>query len=77
MNVNIYKDYIKDISMNTIEQVKAEFVRTGQTREQWALKHGFTAGLVRAVLSGQTKNIRGDSHKIAVLLGMKEGEIVS
>lgn len=58
------------------EQVKAELARTGTTICGWAEKHGFTVSTVRHVMSGKSLNQYGDSHKIAVLLGMKDGIIL-
>lgn len=38
------------------------------------MQNGLTPSTVYAVLNGQKKCLRGESHKAAVLLGMKEGE---
>jgi gp16 family phage-associated protein len=62
--------------MKTLEQVKTELRRRGETVTGWALKHGFKADDVRAVIYGRSKWSWGESHKIAVTLGLKEGEIV-
>ena len=57
------------------EQVRAEFRRRGQSFAEWARERGFSRQLVSAVVAGHRKCLRGDSHRIAVLLGIKEGEI--
>lgn len=62
--------------MKTQEQAKAEFLRRGETVAHWARKHGFSIDHVRAVLRGKAKGNWGESHKIAVTLGIKDGEIV-
>lgn len=62
--------------MKSREQALAEIHRTGQTVCGWARKHGFNQTLVRAVLYGRIKGKWGESHKIAVLLGIKDGVIV-
>lgn len=62
--------------MKTLEQVKAEFKRRGETVAHWARKHGFAIDHVRAVLRGKAKGCWGESHKIAVTLSIKDGEIV-
>lgn len=49
--------------------------RSGQSVKQWALAHGFSVSLTYAVLAGKRKCLRGQSHKIAVELGIKDGEI--
>ena len=51
-------------------------LRRGETMAQWARRHGFNPADVRNVLAGKAKGHWGESHKIAVMLGMKEGEII-
>jgi gp16 family phage-associated protein len=63
--------------VKTLEQVKAEFERRGETVAHWARKHGFAINHVRAVLSGKAKGRWGESHKIAVTLEIKDGEIAN
>lgn len=43
----------------------------GITVAEWAREHGFGAELTRMVLSGKRKCLRGQSHQIAVALGIK------
>lgn len=62
--------------MKTLEQVKQDFKKRGETVTGWALKHGFKPNNVRAVIYGRSKWNWGESHKIAVSLGLKDGEIV-
>lgn len=59
------------------EQVAAEFERRGESVAAWAREHGFPRSLVYQVVRGELRCHRGQSHKIAVLLGMKDGVIVS
>lgn len=61
--------------MKTTEQVKAEFHRKGMTIAAWARAHGFGRVSVHRVLNGQCKALFGNGHQIAVLLGMKDGDI--
>lgn len=61
--------------MKTGEQVKAEFNRKGITITEWSKSHGFSRVLVHRVMAGKCKALRGSGHEIAVLLGMKSGEI--
>lgn len=61
----------------TAEQVKSEFKRKGVSISAWALANGYSTNLVFEVLAGRKKALRGQSHKIAVALGLKEGEIVN
>lgn len=60
----------------TPEEVRAEFQRTGISIAQWATANGFNTNLVFEVLGGRKKGIRGQSHKIAVKLGLKEGCVI-
>ena len=61
----------------TPEQVRAEFQRNGISIAGWATANGFSTNLVFEVLAGRKKAIRGQSHQIAVKLGLKEGEITT
>lgn len=63
----------------TTEQVKAEFLRKGVSIRGWALANDFNPTLVHEILSGRGNRTcaRGQSHKIAVRLGLKKGVIVN
>ncbi|SNS05972.1 phage-associated protein, BcepMu gp16 family [Humidesulfovibrio mexicanus] len=60
----------------TSQDVKKEFERKGISVASWARANGFETNLVFEVLSGRKKGVRGQSHKIAVKLGLKAGEII-
>lgn len=66
----------KTLHTKTAAQVRAEFIRKGVSFAGWAREHGFGRSLVYEVVSGRKRCLRGQSHQIAVLLGMKDGEIV-
>jgi len=53
----------------TVQRLRYE----GKTVTQWAKEHGFPIRAVRAVISGHNKGNYGQSHRIAVALGLKEG----
>ena len=55
----------------TAEQVRAGFENDGVAIAEWARANGFSPSLVRMVVAGRRKCLRGQSHKIAVALGMK------
>ena len=57
-------------------QARENLDRMGLSAASFARQHGLHPRLVCAVLSGKLKCRIGDSHRAAVLLGMKEGEIV-
>lgn len=61
--------------MKTPEQIKREFRANGITVTAWAKKHGVKTNAVWRVLKGSSKCYYGDGHKIAVLLGLKNGSI--
>lgn len=57
-------------------QARAEFTFKGQSMAAWAREHGYSRSLVYEVIAGRKKCNRGQSHEIAVLLGLKRGVIV-
>lgn len=61
--------------LKTAEEAKSEIKKNGMTIAKWAMKNGLPPSVVYAVLKGDLQGNYGDSHKAAVLLGMKEGEI--
>ncbi|WP_332854847.1 DNA-binding protein [Duganella sp. S19_KUP01_CR8] len=61
--------------MKTVEEVRKEFDRAGQSITGWALNNGYPVYLVQQVLSGRARCLRGKSHEIAVLLDLKDGYI--
>ena len=63
--------------MKTIDDVRKEFERAGQSMTDWAQTYGYPVYLVQQVLSGRSRCLRGKSHEIAVLLGLKDGYIQS
>lgn len=54
-------------------QVLAWFRENGVSVADWATRNGFSPALVYAVMKGKRKCLRGESHHIAVALGMKHG----
>jgi gp16 family phage-associated protein len=61
----------------TPAEAKAEFARKGMSIRAWALKHELPPTLVYEILRGNERRrcLRGASHRAAVLLGIKEGEL--
>lgn len=66
----------KPRTLKTPAQAKAELAHKGLSVASWARAHKVGRSLVYEILAGRKKCLRGDSHKVAVLLGMKAGEIV-
>lgn len=59
--------------MKTREQALSDIRATGETVAGWARRNGFSPSSVRAVIYGASKGVWGESHLVAVRLGMKEG----
>ncbi|WP_288392737.1 DNA-binding protein [uncultured Herbaspirillum sp.] len=56
---------------------KALFEISGTSVAEWARVKGFSVGLVYQVLEGKRKCMRGQSHQIAIALGLKRGECLA
>ncbi len=63
------------VQLKTREQVKDDFYRKGITVKDWAERNGFKYTQVIDVLRKPGPCSYGHSHKIAVLLGIKDGVI--
>lgn len=59
-------------NMNTTN-VKLIFDESGVSVAEWARVNGFSSALVYQVLEGNRKCLRGQSHQIAIALGIKQG----
>jgi gp16 family phage-associated protein len=59
------------ISPILLEEARVTFFRKGASMAEWARANNFRQDLVYAVLSGRSKASRGESHRIAVELGLK------
>jgi gp16 family phage-associated protein len=64
-------------TLKTVAAVRADFERKGISIAQWARDHNVGRQLVYEILRGSPRRQcrRGESHRIAVLLGLKDGEI--
>lgn len=65
------------VAVCTIEEVREEFRRRGISVSDWARRQGVSAQLTYRILAGRTLGLRGQSHEICVLLGLKPGVIGS
>lgn len=68
-------DLSKEKKIRTPAEAKAEFRRLGKSVVSWSKEHGFCNQLVGQVLAGKRPGHRGQTHRIAVLLGIKDGVI--
>lgn len=64
-------------TLRTPQDVKEDFLRTGTSSAEWARTHGFDPATVNQVINGRNAGTRGVGHKIAVLLGLKDGVILT
>ncbi len=60
--------------VKTLKQVRDEFRRSGKSVVAWSREHNVSVNLVYEVFRGRACH-RGQSHRIAVLLGIKDGVI--
>lgn len=58
-----------------LRQAREKFHRSGKSVIAWAKEHGYTVNLVYEVLNGKRRCLRGQSHNIAVRLGIKDGVV--
>ena len=78
MNSKDSRSVTKHSELRTPANAREElFDRTGDSISAWAVRHGLTPQTVFDLLHGRCKGKRGDSHRAAVLLGLKHGEITS
>lgn len=68
---------MKNETIRTVQDVRNDFLRKGISMASWARANGVNKATLSQVLSGDNAATRGDGHKIAVLLGLKDGEIAS
>ena len=59
------------IPQECLDVARAAFFDRGESVTDWARANGFRKEMVYAVLSGRAACKRGDSHRIAVKLGLK------
>jgi gp16 family phage-associated protein len=53
---------------------KQKLMAQGKTITSWAKENGFEYPVVVQVLNGTNKGKRGEAHRVAVALGLKEGK---
>ncbi|MFZ6722902.1 DNA-binding protein [Undibacterium sp. Ji49W] len=67
---------MKPTTLKTAAEVLSDFATKGISISQWAHERNLPPSVVYGVLKGKRKARIGKSHKAAVLLGLKHGEIV-
>lgn len=61
--------------LRSLEDVEREFERKGISKADWAREHGIRPGVVYEIFSRRSACKRGETHRAAVLLGLKDGVI--
>ncbi len=56
-------------------KARERLAHQGLSAKDWADQHNLSPSTVYAVLNGQKKCLRGESHRAAVLLGIKDGVV--
>lgn len=59
----------------TRDQARKELDRLGISIAEFSRAHGLNANLVSDLLAGRKRGLRGEAHRAAVLLGIKDGVI--
>lgn len=59
--------------MRSGKEVRDTIESSGVSVSEWARANSFSVVLVYQVLAGKRKCLRGQSHRIAIALGMKVG----
>lgn len=57
------------------EQARKMLERCGMSIAEFSRTHDLNPNLVSDLLAGRKKGLRGEAHRAAVLLGIKEGVI--
>lgn len=59
----------------TLEQARTQLDREGTSIAEFSRAHGLNKNLVSDLLNGRKKGKRGEAHRAAVLLGIKDGVV--
>jgi gp16 family phage-associated protein len=63
----------RDDLVRSADEVRRDFAVRGLSIAAWARAHGYSSQLVYRVLAARKPCLRGQSHQIAVRLGLKRG----
>ena len=61
--------------LRSLEDVERELDRKGISKADWAREHVSKPGVLYEIFSRRSSCRRGEAHRAAVLLGLKEGVI--
>jgi len=60
------------MNRSTLDEVRNALESNGLSISEWAATNGFRRENVYAVLAGRSRGRRGEAHRIALALGLKE-----
>lgn len=58
-----------------VERARRRIALSGLNMSDWARRNGFSIKLVHEILAGKRPCVRGVSHRIAILLDLKDGKL--
>lgn len=62
--------------LKSIKQVKDDFLTSGKSIAEWSRENNFSPDLVYRILKNNRIPQRGESHKIAIQLGIKSQKTI-
>jgi gp16 family phage-associated protein len=65
------------ITEQALQRARQRLIDQGLSTADFAKRHNLNPSTVYAVLNGQKKCLRGEAHRAAVLLGIKDGVITN
>ncbi|WP_413703443.1 DNA-binding protein [Pseudomonas sp. Pseusp16] len=65
------------ITEQALRLARQRLIEQGLSTADFAKRHDLNPSTVYAVLNGQKKCLRGEAHRAAVLLGIKDGVITN
>ncbi|UVM06401.1 DNA-binding protein [Pseudomonas laurylsulfatiphila] len=65
------------ITEQALQLARQRLIDQGLSTADFAKRHNLNPSTVYAVLNGQKKCLRGEAHRAAVLLGIKDGVITN
>jgi gp16 family phage-associated protein len=63
---------MEESRLRTVEEARNWFTKKGLSVVDWSIARGFNPTLVYSILQGKRKCLRGQSHRIALALRLKE-----
>jgi|LauGreDrversion4_2_1035121.scaffolds.fasta_scaffold114356_3 gp16 family phage-associated protein len=69
--MSLHSLQINQISEDALDAARRRFFVEGESVADWARERGFSLQLTYSVLNGRLRARRGESHRIAVALGLK------